>query len=224
MVDQRIDKVSKTNFELKIDITRLSAHLFTHTHSPSKKTFLLSSLFRPCANVKPQTVYPRSGSTSMGWSRFVRFIFYLHQRRSHFELDTWGRTFLDNFVNGGRVEVAWLELNTWIWRADSLQQNRFCFFVQIVRHRWFCVQVTQLRSEADKGQRPDGGFMETDINSTICVPVVQLAENTSKQHFSHNRVDKSYSPESRCRRVPLLTFFCLYSRPINIWWAQNCPE
>lgn len=54
----------------------------------------------------------------------------------------------------------------------------------------FVVQVTQLRSEADKGPRPDGGFMEKDINSTICVPVVQLAENTSKQHFSHNRVEQ----------------------------------
>lgn len=188
MVDQRIDKVSKTNFELKIDITRLSAHLFTHTHilHPKKLSFCRHYLDpapmssrRRCTRAQGRLQWAGHGLCDL-FSIFV----------NDFELATRGRAFLDNFVNGGRVEVAWLELNTWIWRADSLQQNRFCFFVQNVRHRWFYVQVTQLRSEADKGPRPDGGFMEKDINSTICVPVVQLAENTSKQHFSHNRVEQ----------------------------------
>ena len=83
-------------------------------------------------------------------------------------------TIFEHSVTWNWLEIAGQEFNAWVWRCEGAQQDWYTFFQ--MNRCWFSV----IRD--DKGPRPD---VEISGNSTICVPVIQIHENTSKFHREH---------------------------------------
>ena len=85
MVDQRIDKVSKTNFELKIDITRLS------THSPKQPPSLTLQTIRTSIFASFQTLRQCQAADGVpalrvDFNGIVTVCFFRYQSTAHFQL------------------------------------------------------------------------------------------------------------------------------------------
>ena len=122
-------------------------------------------------NVKPKMATQYWASPSLiSWRWFYSIC-------ADSDISNFSRPILNDFWTLCLLKLTW-NRETKIWRSSLARQKSSTKLVVFCQenHCWFLV----IRD--DKGPRPD---VDITGNSTICVPVTQTHENTSKFHRKH---------------------------------------